>query len=201
MPAVYRCPSDSAPDQSQTSYAMIVGPHAISDGPTSHRMKDIKDGPSHTVMVVNAAGSGIDWMEPRDLNADKMNFRTRAVEKDLRLETCEIFRSHGTVANVLFCDGSVRHALERIAAAPTVEGTDNHRRRRRCSGGAAGREQRSRSMMTNVNLWPMESDNSKSRRLCISITSDSFSSGASCPSCPLWTVILSSLADWPKNSP
>jgi prepilin-type processing-associated H-X9-DG protein len=108
MPAVYRCPSDTAPDRLQTSYAMIVGPHAISAGPTSHRIKDIKNGPSNTILLVDAAGTGIDWMEPRDLDADKMDFRTRAVDKNLQHETCEIFNPHRTVTNALMCDGSVR---------------------------------------------------------------------------------------------
>ena len=34
MPKVYRCPSDYDDDRSRTSYAMIVGPHAVSNGPT-----------------------------------------------------------------------------------------------------------------------------------------------------------------------
>lgn len=108
MPSVYHCPTDSTSDSSQTSYAMIVGPQAISDGPTPCRMSDIKDGLSNTIMVAEAAKAGINWMEPRDLNTEKMIFRTRAVEKDLRRETCEIFRCHDVAANVLFCDGSVR---------------------------------------------------------------------------------------------
>lgn len=108
MPAVYHCPSDSTPSLSQTSYAMIVGPHAISDGPTGRRMSDIKDGPANTIMVAEAAKAGINWMEPRDLNTEKMDFCTRAVEKDLQRDTCEIFCNHNAVANVLLCDGSVR---------------------------------------------------------------------------------------------
>ena len=108
MPAIYHCPSDPTPGPSQTSYAMIVGPDAISDGPTARRMSDIKDGPANTIMVAEAAKAGISWMEPRDLIAEKMDLCTRAVEKDLRRETCEIFGNHNALANVLFCDGSVR---------------------------------------------------------------------------------------------
>jgi prepilin-type processing-associated H-X9-DG protein len=59
-------------------------------------------------MVAEATKAGIDWMEPRDLNAEKMNLCTRAVEKDLRRETCELFLNHNHAAIVLFCDGSVR---------------------------------------------------------------------------------------------
>ena len=108
MPAIYHCPSDLTPSPSQTSYAMIVGPDAISDGPTARCMSDIEDGPANTIMVAEAAEAGIDWLEPRDLMAEKMDLCTRAVEQDLRRETCEIFGNHRYVANVLFCDGSVR---------------------------------------------------------------------------------------------
>jgi prepilin-type processing-associated H-X9-DG protein len=130
MPAVYRCPTDPAPDRLQTSYAMIVGPHAISDGPTSHRLQDIKDGPSNTIMLVDAAGMGIDWMEPRDLNGDKMTFRAWAVEKDIRQDTCEMSRPHGNVANALMCDGSLRTLSndslrpEQLKALITIDGSD-----------------------------------------------------------------------------
>jgi prepilin-type processing-associated H-X9-DG protein len=128
MPAVYRCPSDPASSPSQTSYAMIVGPHAISDGPTARRMSDIKDSPANTIMMVEAAKAGINWMEPRDLSAEKLNLCTRAVEKDLRRETCEIFCNHDPVANVLLCDGSVRTLAsesvtpEELKALMTIDG-------------------------------------------------------------------------------
>jgi prepilin-type processing-associated H-X9-DG protein len=107
---------------------MIVGPHAISDGSTARRRKDIKDGPSNTIMVAEAAGAGVNWMQPRDLSAEKMGLCTRAVEKDLRRETCEIFRSHIAVAIVLFCDGSVRALSnesvtpKELAALMTIDG-------------------------------------------------------------------------------
>lgn len=117
MPAIYHCPSDPTPGRSQTSYAMIVGPDAISDGPAARRMSDIKDGPANTIMVAEAAEAGIHWLEPRDLIAEKTGLCTRAVEKDLRKETCEIFRNHNAVANVLFCDGSV-HALSSQSVYP-----------------------------------------------------------------------------------
>ena len=133
MPGVYHCPSDSTPSLSQTSYAMIVGPHTISDGPTARRMSDIKDGPANTIMVAEAAKTGINWMEPRDLDAPKMDFCTRAVEKDLQRNTCEIFRSHDAVANVLFCDGSVRTLAnesvnpKELEAMMTIDGSETVR--------------------------------------------------------------------------
>ena len=59
---------------SETSYAMIVGPHTISDGPTVHSVRDIKDGTSNTIMVVEATQAHINWMEPLDLDVKNMQF-------------------------------------------------------------------------------------------------------------------------------
>lgn len=117
MPSVYRCPSDPAQSRSQANYAMIVGPHAISDGPTARRLSEVKDAPANTIMVAEAGEANINWLEPRDLIVEKMDFSTTALEKDSWRETCQLFRNHDTVANVLFCDGSVR-ALARESVSP-----------------------------------------------------------------------------------
>ena len=76
MPRVYHCPSDPKTDSTETSYAMLVGPHAISDGPTGRGFGDIKDGFSYTIMVVEAAGVGINWLEPQDIDAETVRFYT-----------------------------------------------------------------------------------------------------------------------------
>jgi prepilin-type processing-associated H-X9-DG protein len=130
MPRAYRCPTDAAPDQLQTSYAMIVGPHAISNGPASHRMQDIKDAPSNTILLIEAGGTGIDWMEPRDLNADKLTFRASPTANDLPPKPDEVIPCHGAIANALFCDGSVRTLSidslrpEQLKALMTIDGGD-----------------------------------------------------------------------------
>lgn len=117
MPEVYRCPSDvSTIGESDTSYAMIVGPGTISDGPTAIKASEIRDGPSNTIMVVEVAGAGIHWMEPRDLNAKEISF---AVNEDLG---DGIQSDHAGVANVLFCDGSVR-SFSNSADPKTVQAT------------------------------------------------------------------------------
>ena len=87
---------------------MILGPHAISDGPTARRMSDIRNGLSNTIMVAEAAKAGINWMEPRDLNTKNMSFCINAVIGNVQRDACEISSCHNIVANVLFCDGSVR---------------------------------------------------------------------------------------------
>ncbi len=102
MPGIYRCPSDSTTDGSDTGYAMVVGPGCISDGPTATKIRDIRDGTSTTIVVVEVAGNGIGWLEPRDWDTRGSNFLIadgdgQGPESD-----------HPGVINVVFGDGSVR---------------------------------------------------------------------------------------------
>ena len=122
MPDIYRCPNSSANVSGlETNYAMIVGPGTISDGPTATKMADIEDGASHTIMVVEVEWTGINWMQPQDLDTETMSFRVND-PKDTGIGS-----SHVGGANVVFCDGSV-HFLddsivpEQIEAMTTIEG-------------------------------------------------------------------------------
>jgi prepilin-type processing-associated H-X9-DG protein len=111
MPAVYRCPSEPDRDPSETSYAMIVGPHAISDGTTARRLSDIEDGGVNTIMVSEAANAAISWMKPRDLDTKHM------------LRESEVSSPHGVKFNVLFCDGKVGSVDEKsLKAMLSIDG-------------------------------------------------------------------------------
>lgn len=110
MPFLYRCPSEHGVDGgSETSYAMIVGPHAFSDGPTSRTSAEIaaKDGLSNTIIVAECAGAGINWMEPRDLDTEKMTFHINTSSNHSK-PTTDISSCHSGTANVALGDGSVR---------------------------------------------------------------------------------------------
>ena len=67
MPAVFRCPSDTGNPGTQTDYVAIVGPETIWQPNHGTTFKEIEDGSSQTIAVVEASGAGISWMEPRDL--------------------------------------------------------------------------------------------------------------------------------------
>jgi hypothetical protein len=105
MPSVYRCPADTPPSNSMTSYAMIVGPHAISDGPTSRKLTDITDGPSKTIMMAEYAGANICWLEPRDLDAEQI-ISIEAQPAAEQTQSGEILNCHSRLRHVLFCNGT-----------------------------------------------------------------------------------------------
>lgn len=108
---VYRCPEDRQGNPSETSYAMIVGPGTISAGATATKTADIKDGSSRTIMVVEVTDSGIHWMEPRDLRAERLSFGiTDGTPEGIR-------SNHRRGANALFCDGHVQFLEDRTDSA------------------------------------------------------------------------------------
>jgi prepilin-type processing-associated H-X9-DG protein len=120
MPRVYNCPSEGPARGSETSYAMIVGPHTISDGPTAHTFRDIKDGLSNTLLVVEATEAHINWMEPRDLNVKDMQFHVGGGKN-------EISSAHPMGADVAFCDGHVQFLSattdpKQVEAMTTIDG-------------------------------------------------------------------------------
>jgi len=102
MPACYRCPNDATngPGSMYTNYVAVSGVGTILEGEKAHGIRDVLDGTSNTVMVVEATGSGIHWMEPRDmdLNAFVAQYGGPSPGKG----------GHPGGANVAMADGSVR---------------------------------------------------------------------------------------------
>ncbi|MHB1036642.1 MAG: DUF1559 family PulG-like putative transporter [Pirellulales bacterium] len=73
QPLGYVCPSDpSYTNGAQTNYLAVVGPNAAWPGAKSRDSRSIglAGGTSRTIMVVETAGSGIAWTEPRDLSVE-----------------------------------------------------------------------------------------------------------------------------------
>lgn len=104
----FRCPNDSG-NKTDTSYVMVVGPGAISDGPTAKGFQDIHDGSSNTIIVVEMSESGIHWMEPRDLDVTTMSYKIN----DPNGVGIRSLHPAG-IANVLLGDGFVRSISEDI---------------------------------------------------------------------------------------
>jgi prepilin-type processing-associated H-X9-DG protein len=108
MPNVFRCPSDAASPAAMTNYLAVVGPETIWQPDHGTTFKEIEDGPSHTIAVVEATGAGIPWMEPRDLPFS-------AVSKGINpKQGLGISSQHPGAAIALFADGHTQTIQERL---------------------------------------------------------------------------------------
>jgi len=99
---IFHCPSDSGPS-TDTSYVVVVGPKTVFPGRESVQIAQIIDGTSNTILDVEIANSGINWMEPRDLTFDEA---LRGINPK---GGHGISSRHEAGANVCFCDGSVHY--------------------------------------------------------------------------------------------
>ncbi len=101
-PPVFRCPSDADEDESgggETSYLAVLGPGTVFDGV---RPANFSGGPGEAVVVVEAARSGVNWLEPRDLELKDMPPGINpSADKGIRSR-------HPGGANVLCGDGQAR---------------------------------------------------------------------------------------------
>lgn len=86
-----------------TSYVAVTGPDTAWPGDRSTTRTDITDGASKTMLVVEVKNSGINWMEPRDLDLSQMA-PTINSSSGKGISSAHVKRG----AHVLFADGSVR---------------------------------------------------------------------------------------------
>ena len=66
MPRVYACPS-SPPELGVTHYAVPVGPRTMFPPERGVAVREITDGTSNTIMVLETHGSNLNWMAPVDM--------------------------------------------------------------------------------------------------------------------------------------
>jgi type II secretory pathway pseudopilin PulG len=69
LPPVYSCPSNpNIMKDGHTHYVALDGPQSVMNSKRPCRIRDIVDGPSSTLMVVEARDSGVHWAEPKDFD-------------------------------------------------------------------------------------------------------------------------------------
>lgn len=112
---VYRCPSrPETQSKNDTSYVVVTGPLTMWPGAKSTSVADITDGTPSTIMVVEMGNSGIQWMEPRDLDMATMPLAINPPNKP------GISSPHPNVALAVYVDGHTS-ALTNNTPAKIVE--------------------------------------------------------------------------------
>ncbi len=102
MPSEYRCTSGT-PGSYVTNYLAVVGPETAWGTGTEKPRKDVPANcRASTVMIVEDAGTPVNWMEPRDLPFDKARL-------GLSAGTNGVTSAHGPGVNVAFVDGTVEY--------------------------------------------------------------------------------------------
>jgi hypothetical protein len=122
MPPVYRCPSDK-PVTNCSSYLAVVGMETAWPNDQFVSNADFKngDGAANTIQIVESSNSGINWMEPRDLDFKQI------IQQVKNAQNPHLGSSHPHSDNVLLADGSI-HWLEkdtsekRLKALLTIRG-------------------------------------------------------------------------------
>jgi prepilin-type processing-associated H-X9-DG protein len=123
MPGVFGCQTDAGFGIGETSYLVITGPEFLFEADNGKRPEQILDDPANTLMVVEVCNSGINWLEPRDLDGSRITFQVDTGAQG------EIGSFHPLGANVLMADGTLQtldsaKPAEVVRAMATIDGGD-----------------------------------------------------------------------------
>lgn len=103
----WRKPRDPA-RLAYTSYALPVGPRAVFDSVVPRSLREIRDGTSNTIALLEVCGMNIIWSEPRDVEIDKVPLGFNLPGSQPGASDGVLSSLHSFGAQVGLADGSVR---------------------------------------------------------------------------------------------
>jgi hypothetical protein len=116
IPDVYACPTDrDARPLGETSYMVVIGDKTLFPDSDPTSIAQVQDDPATTIIVVETPATGVQWMEPRDLKAGRMQFVINGGFGQ------EMGSHHEAGAHVLMVDGTV-HFLGDDTPSDYIEG-------------------------------------------------------------------------------
>lgn len=116
MPDVYRCPADpDARALGETSYMVITGAETFFPDAEPTSIKRAQDDLTTSILVVETQVTGVTWLSPRDLKADRMQYVVNGGFGQ------EMGSHHARGAHVLLADGTVLF-LDDATPADYIEG-------------------------------------------------------------------------------
>ena len=108
--SAYVCPSHPE-ERHATAYAAVIGPGTAWRGAVPLRLEAVRDGRDQTILLAEVSAPSIHWMEPRDLEFDRMSFAINESQSPPGL-SCR----HPGGANSLLFDGAVRFLKQTLVA-------------------------------------------------------------------------------------
>jgi hypothetical protein len=115
----YFCPTNDTPQDSAgrwyTAYTFLTGPGTVfpSEGPL--KIREIMDGTSQTLMLVEACGAKIVWTQPADIDVSRETAQINAPGKASGTSDGVLSSYHEAGAHCALADGSVRYLNESVS--------------------------------------------------------------------------------------
>jgi prepilin-type processing-associated H-X9-DG protein len=114
MPAVFRCPAERGGKGSaatETHYFAVVGDEAAFPGDKVRKIAQFRDGTAHTMVLLEATGLGVNWMEPRDMSlveaVELLTTKARSGHTLAREGFLTTTYYETSQRNAAFCDGHI----------------------------------------------------------------------------------------------
>jgi hypothetical protein len=108
--------NDSPRKPGHTAFVALVGPNTMWPGATGRKPNEVRDGMSKTLLLVEAPGRDIPWMEPRDLTLEALtaSYREQGGAGLICPHRSQRLFGYSRFGNVAFANGRVAVVSESV---------------------------------------------------------------------------------------